>query len=212
MLKTMKRGAALLMALVLCLSLLPVTRAAAADAAVEYVYDSTGKYIYNWGTRGEVATSLSPNAEAFYTGDSTYDVLSVYKGGTGVSDAPQSALYTELQTLMKTAHSHETSYAETRDLYQYTDCQNSGKDSKAISSFYSGKAIGPAWDGGATWNREHTWPNSKGVGGNDENDIMMLRPTASTENGARGNMAYGEGAGYFDPNADSNHTACLFQV
>ncbi|MBO5867124.1 MAG: hypothetical protein J6Q55_03645, partial [Clostridia bacterium] len=127
-------------------------------------------YIYNWGKRGEVATSLSTNAQKFYTGSYTFATLSKASGGTTKDNAPSSTLYNQLKTLMTSKHSHQTSYAETREEYRYTDCQNGGGK---ISSFYSGKEIGPGWDG--TWNREHTWPNSKGLGGADENDIMMLR-------------------------------------
>ena len=102
---------------------------------------------------------------------------------------------------MASAHTHITDYGETRPLYQYTDCEKSGG---AISAFYSGKAVGPAWDGGQTWNREHTWPNSKGMNGDDENDIMMLRPASSSVNSSRGNKAYGQSSGYYNPNQASN--------
>ncbi len=197
MMQTMKRGLALFMVLMMCLAFLPALALGANAAEFSYVYD--GKYIYNWGTRGVTATFLSPNAEKFYA-DDTYAELSAYSGGTGVSDAPDSALYDALHDLMKDNHSYETSYNATRDLYRYTDCQNNGGK---ISSFYSGKEIGPAWDGGDTWNREHTWPNSKGLPNNSENDIMMLRPTAKEENGARGNKAYGESSGYYNPNSES---------
>ena len=200
----MKRSLALLVVLVLCLSLLPATLVAADAANVEYVYDSTGKYIYNWGTRGTKATFLSPNADAFYTGSNTYAALSTLAGGTGTADAPNSALYAALQKLMKDAHKTETSYEATKNLYQYTDCQNNGGK---ISSFYSGLEIGPTWDG--SFNREHTWPNSKGLAGNDENDIMMLRPTSTVENSARGNTAYGQSGGYYNPNSESDGTLDL---
>ena len=107
----MKRSLALLVVLVLCLSLLPATLVAADAANVEYVYDSTGKYIYNWGTRGTKATFLSPNADAFYTGSNTYAALSTLAGGTGTADAPNSALYAALQKLLKDAPKTETSDA-----------------------------------------------------------------------------------------------------
>ncbi len=160
---------------------------------------SAANYVANWGTRGEDCTSLSSYAEGFYTGIYVFEDMSKTKGGTGQSDAYQSALYLELQTLMKSKHHTETSYGGTRDLYKYTDCEKG--DTSKISSFYSGTAIGPDWDSGATWNREHTWPNSKGLGGNDENDIMMLRPTWVQENSDRGNAAYG--INYYDPNTES---------
>ena len=193
-----KRGLALLLVLatLVCMIATVGVNASAADFSYEY----SGKYIYNWGERGEVATFLSPNAKSFYEDNNTsYDILSSYSGGTSQSNASSSKLYSELKSLMSGAHSHITSYNETKDLYRYTDCQNNGGK---ISSFYSGTLIGPAW-GEGSWNREHTWPNSKGLGGSDENDIMMLRPTSTSENSSRGNTAYGKSSGYYNPNSES---------
>ena len=196
---TFKQAVALLLLLSITISCLSAFTLNASGGTVDYVY--SGKYIYNWGEREEEATFLSPNALKFYTGNNTYALLASLQGGTSTSTAPSSALYSALQKLMKDKHTKITSYAETRPLYQYTDCENSGG---RISSFYSGDPIGPAWDSGSTWNREHTWPNSKGLGGSDENDIMMLRPTATSENGSRGNKAYGQSSGYYFPNTESN--------
>ncbi len=162
---------------------------------VEYV--TSGKYVANWGARGETVTFLSKYAQEFYTGSYTFDTLSKVSGGSSQSNAKDSALYAQLKSLMTSAHSHQTSYGETRDQYKYTDCV--GSNTSKISSFYSGKELNGKWDGGSTWNREHTWPNSKGLGGNDENDIMMLRPTSVSENSSRGNTAYGQSSGYYDP-------------
>ena len=197
MTKFMKRGLALFMVLAVCLTFLPTLVFGASAETVDYVY--SGKYIYNWGERGELATFLSPNAEKFYSSRSvSYESLSAYAGGTGKSDAPNSALFGKLQDIMSNAHTHKTGYDETKELYKYTDCENSGGK---ISSFYSGTPIGPSWGNG--WNREHTWPDSKGAGGSDEDDIMMLRPTSTSENSSRGNMAYGKSSGYYNPNSES---------
>lgn len=200
-----KRGLSLLLALVIYLSLLPVMRTPASAATVEYVYGD-GNVIKNWGVRGELATFLSPNAEAFYTGENTYEDFAALDGSTDTSTVPDSELYAALHTFMEGEHHTITSYDGTKDLYQYTDCQNSGKDGVQISAFYSGTFIGPSWDSTPAWTREHTWPNSKGLGGSDENDIMMLRPAAGSTNSSRGNKAYGESAGYYDPNSVSNGT------
>ena len=198
--QTMKRGLALIMALLICIGLLPAIQLTADATNVDYVY--SGNYIYNWGTRGEPATYLSQNAEAFYTGDYTYENLYGLEGSSDVSTVPSSALYVQLKALMAGKQTHTTSYDATRNLFQYTDCQNSGGK---ISSFYSGAEIGPTWDSGSTWNREHTWPDSKGdASGQGENDIMMLRPTSTSENSSRGNDAYGESSGYYNPNSESN--------
>ena len=122
MTKIMKRSMALLVALFLCLSLLPVN----------LVTVDSATYIYNWGSRGTTATFLSQEAQAFYTGKNTYDTLSTLSGGTSKADVPNSELYYALQDLMADAHSYKTSYDATKNLYKYTDCQNGGGK---ISSF-----------------------------------------------------------------------------
>ena len=98
----MKRSMALLMAFAICVSLLPVTHAAAAH--VEYVYDSANGYIYNWGNRGETATFLSPNAQAFYADGKSYDELSVYAVSDDTSAVHTSELFTALYELMAENH------------------------------------------------------------------------------------------------------------
>ena len=184
--------------LVMLVGLLPVVQFTADAATVEYRYsDDENQYIYNWGTREVEATFLSPNAEAFYTNNSTsYDALAALQGD---------ALYTALQTLMTDNHEYVTSYDATRDLFQYTDCQENGLLDNTISSFYSGAAIGPAWDSGTTWNREHTWPKSKtdtpkvtGTTVGECADLMSLRPTAASENSDRDNTAYGESEDFYN--------------
>ena len=165
---------------------------------------SAATYVYNWGERGELATELSASAEAWY-GSTTYAQLSALSGSSSTSSVPYSALYEQLADMMTAAHDNPTDYDDTTSLFMYTDCENGGG---SISSFYSGTAIGPSWDGGDTWNREHVWPNSKSDSGSKSNttrevDIMMLRPTAVSENSSRGNKAYGEGSSYYHPNEES---------
>ena len=194
----------LLCALVLTSMLVPMQALAASPtgytSANDVVYNTSGKYIYNWGYRGEQATFLTKYALQFYTGSYTFDSLSKAQGGTSQSNASSSTLYTQLKNLMTSKHTFTNGYSANNTLLQYTDCQNGGGK---ISSFYSGKEIGPAWDSAATWNKEHTWPNSKGLGGSDEDDVMMIRPTAVSENSSRGNTAYGESSGYYNPNSES---------
>ena len=84
-------------------SIVPVSAANITTTATGYTsaddvkYQYHGSYISNWGARGEVATCLSPNAEKFYTGSYTYDVLSDKQGGSSQSNAYTSALYKALQ-------------------------------------------------------------------------------------------------------------------
>ena len=208
------RCVCILLTAIMCIGLLVglVTPASAATVTYKYgSYSGYSKVILNWGQRGVDATFLSPNAEAFYEDNAiTYDDLSVMSGATNTSSVPSSALYKELQELMASNHTKQTNYGDTRYLYCFTDCQNNN-DSAGISAFYSGRTVGPDWDGGTTWNREHTWPKSKTTAGTANNssrgevgDIIMLRPAVSNINSSRGNKAYGESAGYYDPNSVSN--------
>lgn len=194
----------LLLAIALTTLLLPLQAFAATSSsrptsAEEVNYVKNGDYVYNWGIRGEPAAFLSKYAQEFYTGNYTFDKLSKVGGGSSQSNAPSSVLYEKLQKLMKDNHSYKTSYEATKNLYRYTDCESSNKSN--ISSFYSGKSLSSSWGNG--WNREHTWPNSKGLNGQDENDIMMLRPTWVQENSSRGNTAYGQSSGYFNPDCEN---------
>ncbi len=208
-----KRSAAFLMALLLILSLLPGICFTTDALTVDYQYGSTSKYsniIKNWGTREEVATFLSPNAEDFYS-DTTYEELIAKSGSSNLTIVNTSALYVALNQLMKNAHSKTNSYEDTKTLMAFTDIQNNGSSSNKISAFYSGDEVGPGWDSGSTWNREHTWPNSKGGasssdgGGVNEVDIMMIRPETSSNNSSRGNKAYGESSGYYNPNLSDTY-------
>ena len=166
---------------------------------VEYVI--VGGTVVNWGARGEICSFLSTYAEAYYTDNYDWERLSVLDGGTGTSDAYSSQLYQSLQSMMKAKHTRLQGYQDTRPYYQYTDCV--ANDYSLISSFYSGNTVKSKWDG-STYNREHIWPKSKCLYNNKTNDsadIMMLRATISSENSNRGNSAYGESGGYYDPGA-----------
>lgn len=169
---------------------------------VDNNYKKTGSYVHNWGARDEECIFLTSYADNFYGTTYSFDNLSTKAGSSTISGVPSSALYTSLKSLMSSKQSYQTSYDATKNLFRYTDCVNS--NTSFISSFYSGTRISGSWDG--SWNREHSWPNSKGdLAGNGENDIMMLRPTATSENSSRGNKAYGQGSGYYDPNGEGQN-------
>ena len=156
--------------------------------------------VANWGAREEVATFLTTYATAYYTGSYTYENLSRYSGGTSQSNAQNSALHEALQDMMIAKHHTQNNYEANKTLLKYTDCVRG--DTSKICFFYSGSLGNSAWDGGSTWNREHTWPNSKGDESRQEDDVMMIRPALSRENSSRGNTAYGESSNYFDPGED----------
>ena len=51
----------------------------------------------------------------------------------------------------------------------------------------------PGWDNGITWNREHTWADSRGLNtdGPDYSDLHHLRPANPSLNSSRGNKNFG---------------------
>ena len=189
----------------------PTTDPISSAADLVYSYGSYSTYtnvIKNWGRRGYNATFLSPNAIQFYNDNNvTYETLAAKAGSSTVANVPSSELYLALNNLMKSNHDKVTSYGDTRYLYPFTDCMDQGVEVVGISAFYTGRLVGPAWDAGDTWNREHCWPKSKTETPDVSNDttgecadIMTLRPTVSSVNSSRNNKAYGRSTGFYDPN------------
>ena len=206
-----KIAIAALLLLALILPLAPITQAASSTATTPTGYNSAADVEYvvingtvvNWGAREEDCTFLSSYAESYYVGSYAWETLSTKEGGTGIHDAYNSPLYRSLQSMMRTKHTNIQSYQETRPYYCYTDCVSN--DYSKVCSFYSGKLVNGVWDSGKTYNREHVWPSSKCINtskAQDGADIMTLRATISSENGSRGNKAYGLSGGYFTPDED----------
>lgn len=197
-----RRGLSLLLALVMIVSLFAGIQLPQASAAtVDYVY--SGDYVYNWGTRGERADYLSPMAEVWWGNQTAYSELKEKSGSSNLDTVSTSALYIALADIMTDAHATMTTYDDTRYLYQYTDCQKS--NTSKLTLLYLGEEVSSTWDGGTTFNREHTWPNSLSNSGSNnspngrEADIMILYAADPTENSTRNNHPYGEGSGYYDP-------------
>ena len=122
-------------------------------------FAATGTLVANTGTRHEVCTSLSSQAQAYYTGSYTYDALSALSGGTASSDANatnqsamNSALFQQMQTLMKDTHTKTITYNSLTTYWPYTDA--SGGSAGTIL-FYSDQVS-------SSFNREHVWPKSRG--------------------------------------------------
>lgn len=206
--KLLKSSLSLILALLLIFSVASVSVSAATTPtgykkASDVQYNITQNVykgrdvIANWGAHDEVATFLSTYAVDYYTGSYSFDTLSKNSGGTSQNDGYQSALYAALKQMMTSKHTISNSYNDNRTLLKYTDCVNS--DTSKICFFYSATLGSSVWDSGATWNREHTWPNSKGDESSQEDDIMMIRPALKKDNGSRGNKAYGESSGFHDP-------------
>jgi endonuclease I len=71
-----------------------------------------------------------------------------------------------------------------------------------IIGYYDGQSMDGTWDQGNTYNREHTWPQSKGAdkGTPMGYDMQSVRPASTAINSDRGSTPYGEGSQFYDPN------------
>jgi endonuclease I len=93
------------------------------------------------------------------------------------------------------------SYDSARSSLQVTDADPNdpgnmllvyNRASLDVAAINPGGSI-PGWDSGVSWNREHTWPDSRGLGssGPDYSDLHHLRPSDPGINSARGNKNFG---------------------
>lgn len=114
---------------------------------------------------------------------------------SGISDTlTGDALKEALHSLNSSKRKKTIGYDNLRYFFANSDKDPDG--SGKIVGFYDNQLVGPNWDSGKTWNREHIWPNSRG-GGTVDGDAHMTRPAATSTNSDRGSKGYSELA--YDP-------------
>ncbi len=94
-----------------------------------------------------------------------------------------------------------TSYSTLPQAMAVTDLDPN--NSNNIILVYTGASVDKTWDTvKLPWNKEHTWPDSLGPNGSgpDYSDQHHLRPCNTQVNSNRGNLPFGIGSGYWDPN------------
>ena len=108
---------------------------------------------------------------------------------SSITDSMQGeTLRNALNTLNNTKRKKTVGYAGMRQFAATCDADPDG--SGKIIGFYDNKKVGPSWDSGKTWNREHVWPNVRG-GDAVEDDAHMTRPASTQTNSDRGSKGYG---------------------
>jgi endonuclease I len=129
----------------------------------------------------------------YYTGTYSYFNLSALSGND---------LFGALNTLMgNTSRIGNSSFSYNSLRSEYKNVDKDLNRSGYIIGYYNGASFSGVWDSGATWNREHTWPQSKGADKSIPmgHDMQSVRPTHTSVNSSRGNDAYGESGAYYDP-------------
>ena len=139
----------------------------------------------NSGTRGEVCTTLNgTRAEGYYTSGYNYAELSALD-----SDA----VFSKLRALMTETHTYKSSYADSKNYADETDCEKVGDGITLLYTSVSVQFSDFIGSGSIGWNREHVWPKS--LGGFENSgagaDLHHIRPDDVTTNAKRGNLKYG---------------------
>lgn len=176
-----------LIALLLACALLP--------ALLTVVFAQTGTLTKNRAKRHTLCQDLSKQAEAYYSGDYTYENLAALSGLYSPNDsyaATQSELFSALHDLMTDTHTNQnvtySGYSETA-LATYWLSTDSADGTDSYLYFYTDIDASE----GYTMNREHVWPKSKASyyqrGGGS--DLHHLRPSVSTVNSAKSNHTFG---------------------
>lgn len=173
-----------LFTLITLIALLPLRLIAQIDMQA-HVGSDEGKDAY---------TTYTTKQTAYYTGNYTY---------ANLISLTNDALFGRLNERMGNPcllNQTGYNYNKLRDEYVNVD-RDLNKDGYIIG-YYNGYSFAGVWDSGSTWNREHTWPQSKGADSGIDmgHDMQSVRPARASINSSRGNTAYGEGASYYDPN------------
>lgn len=112
------------------------------------------------------------------------------------------AFKTELTNILVNTHRRLISYDEARFVLEMSDIVTNG-DKTYLDGIYSGHEIVRYWDGGATWAREHVWPNSRlamdrvaGSNKNQASDVHNLRAIDPRVNSSRSNRYFMEATSY----------------
>jgi endonuclease I len=128
--------------------------------------------------------TLNAVYDHFYSGD-------YYQGSEGLTG---DELITFLHQISNATFSGVT-YGDARYMLDDTDVDPTNPNNVIL--VYLGTSISSNWDSGATWNREHVWPQSKlGVSAdnsivNAASDLHNLKPSDPIENSSRSNKFFG---------------------
>ncbi len=117
-----------------------------------------------------------------------------------LNDLTGQAFRTELQNILISTHTRLISYNEARFVLEQADLITDEEGRQYLDGIYAGTKIVKYWDGGATWAREHVWPNSRlamdrveGGQRNQASDVHNLRAINPSVNSSRSNRYFDQG-------------------
>lgn len=141
----------------------------------------------------EAYTAYIAKQKKYYRGDNAPDKLLAMSGNE---------LFGALNTLMgNTTQIGNSTFTYNSLRTQYVNVDKDLNVPGNIIGYYDGSSMNGTWDSGKTYNREHTWPHSKGADKDTPmgHDMQSVRPANTAINSDRGNTPYGEHGAYYDP-------------
>lgn len=149
----------------------------------------------NTSPRHQICTSLSESAQAYYTGEYSYEKLCALPAAQDTSTSllamQNNELFSALHELMATTHTYYSSYSgyKAGSLAYFWASTDAVEASDTYVMFYSDIMAAE----GVSMNREHIWPKSRASffekrGGAD---LHHLRPSVASLNNAKSNHAFG---------------------
>ena len=159
---------------------------------------TVGTYVVIYTSNNEVGTT---------TIEITYHVIDSGSGSSvdleayyaGVDDLTGISLRDRLYSIIRTDFI-KVNYDTAKIVLLDSDRDLNTRDN--IYLIYNGESIPAIWDDGATWNREHVWPNSRlGIPRvspstkNQGSDLHNLRAINRSVNSSRGNRYFVAGSG-----------------
>lgn len=144
-------------------------------------------------TEGRKAYSAyQAKQKAYYTGNYAIESLRAAQNGQ---------LFGLLNKLMETCRLDQSGFSYKSLRYEYVDVDRDLNTSGRIIGYYDGTSLSGDWNPNSNYNREHTWPQSKGADSGIPMgyDMQSVRPANVKVNSERGNTAYGESSNYYNP-------------
>ena len=137
----------------------------------------------------EVIVTFNDFQDSFYVTILPYEGFNItmpyYESAEGLTG---NELFLELRSIINTGKKY-VSYDAARYILDDSDADPNIPGNVIL--VYLGTSVSGTWDAGATWNREHVWPQSLlGYDTTMSADLHNLKPSNPSENSSRGNSYF----------------------
>ncbi|MFA5007130.1 MAG: endonuclease [Candidatus Izemoplasmatales bacterium] len=146
------------------------------------------------GTHDVAVTALGLTAWFSITVNSTSSVLDLMPYYDAAEGLTGTQLANALRTIITTGYvgyNYSGTTGTTTQVIIAVSDKDPGRTGNYLIDIYTGKSLSSVWDSGATWNKEHVWPQSllgcTASGINTCSDVHNLKPSSPSINSQRSN-------------------------